>query len=147
LAKHYNQGRFQPKFPEKYVGDATNIVYRSSWELKFMNFADKNAQVIRWGSEEIILPYYSQVDNKMHRYYPDFVMLVEDNAGQRKRYLVEIKPESQTVPPKPRSRVTRTYINELATYSVNTAKWNAADAWCKKNNMEFLILTEKHLNV
>ena len=147
MPRHYNQGQFTPKNPEKYVGDPAKIFYRSGWELKFMIFADKNPQVLKWGSEEICLPYFSKVDNKIHRYFPDFVMLVQDNAGQKKRYLVEIKPESQTVPPKQKSRVTRSYINELATYSVNTAKWEAAEIWCKKNEMEFLILTEKHLNV
>ena len=147
MARHYSQGLFVPKFPDKYVGDISKIFYRSSWELKFMNCADNNPQVVKWGSEEIFLPYYSQVDQKTHRYFPDFIMLVEDNAGARKKYLVEIKPEAQTVPPKQRNRKSKNYINELATYSVNTSKWAAADEWCQRNGMEFLILTERHLKV
>jgi hypothetical protein len=146
MSKHYHQGTFTPKYPEKYVGDAARIFYRSGWEKKFMIFADTNPQVVAWGSEEIQIPYYSQVDNKMHRYFPDFIMMVRDNSGQHVKYLIEIKPESQTVPPKPRKK-TKTYLNELATYSVNTSKWAAADAWCQRQGMQFLILTEKHLKV
>ena len=147
MARHYHQGLFSPKYPEKYIGDPKNICYRSGWELKFMKFADTNPQVLQWGSEEFSINYFSQVDNKQHRYFPDFIMLVQDNQGVRKKYLVEIKPESQTVPPKQRNRKTKNYINELATYSINCAKWNAAEAWCKRQDMEFLILTERHLNV
>ena len=147
MAHRYTRGMFTPLHPEKYVGDPTRIEYRSSWELKFMNFVDKNEQVLQWFSEEISLPYFSQVDQKMHRYFPDFGMLVCDNTGVRKKYLVEIKPESQTVPPKARARKTKNYINELATYSVNTSKWAAAEQWCQRQGMEFLILTERHLNV
>ena len=147
MARTYKQGLFHPKHPEKYVGDVKNICYRSSWELKFMNFVDLNPQVLKWGSEEIHINYYSQVDNKMHRYFPDFIMLVRDNSNQLIKYLVEIKPEAQTMPPKPRGRKTKTYLNEVVTYSINTAKWHAAEEWCKKNGMQFLILTEKHLKV
>ena len=91
------------------------------------------------------MPYVSEVDQKIHRYFPDFVMVVKNNQGEIKKYMVEIKPEAQTIPPKKRSRVTQTYLNEMATYSVNTSKWKAAEEWCRKNNMEFIIMTEKHL--
>lgn len=142
---HYHKGKFQPKNPEKYVGDASNIIFRSGWEKKFMVFADSNPQVLKWCSEELVINYFSKVDNKMHRYFPDFVMSVKNNKGEIKKYVVEIKPEDQTVPPKKRNRVTQRYINEMATYSVNCSKWEAAEAWCKNNNMEFLIMTERHL--
>lgn len=145
MARNYIQGIFKPKHPEKYVGDVNNIVYRSSWEAKFMNFADENPQVLKWCSEEIVIPYFSEVDQKPHRYFPDFVMMVRNNQGDVKKYMVEIKPEAQTIPPKKKSRVTQTYLNEMATYSVNTSKWKAAEEWCKRNNMEFIIMTERHL--
>jgi hypothetical protein len=146
MARHYHQGIFQPTYPEKYVGDASNIIFRSGWEKKFMIFADTNPQVLKWGSEEIIIPYYSEVDNKMHRYFPDFAILLRNNSGEEKKYLIEIKPEAQTKPPKQRKK-TKVYLTELATYSINTSKWAAANEWCKRNGMEFIIMTERHLGV
>ncbi len=136
-----------PKNPEKYIGDPNNIIARSSWEIKFMNWCDVHPSVLKYSSEELVIPYYSEVDHKMHRYFPDFVMVLRNNQGQIKKYVVEIKPECQTVPPKPKSRVTKAYINEVATYSINTSKWRAAEEWCKRNGMEFIIMTEHHLSV
>lgn len=145
MARKYHQGIFNPKNPQKYVGNAANIVYRSSWELKFMKWADTNPSVLYWNSEEMIVPYLSPVDNAMHRYFVDFIVQVKTISGVIKNYAVEIKPDAQTKPPKQRSRVTKSYINEVKTYSVNQAKWAAADVFCKKRNMDFVVLTEKHL--
>jgi hypothetical protein len=145
MARHYHQGLYRPKNPEKYVGDATNIVFRSSWEKKFLVFADTNPSVLKYSSEEVIVPYFSQIDNKMHRYFPDFIIQIQQLDGAIKMLMIEIKPEAQTLPPKHRN--TRQYLNELATYSVNTSKWQAAEQYCKKNNMEFLIMTEQHLGI
>lgn len=147
MAYNYRQGYWKPKNPEKYIGDVNNIFYRSGWELKFLNFADMNPQVLKYGSEELAIPYFSEVDQKMHRYFPDFLMIVKNNSGEIKKYMVEIKPESQTVPPKKRSKVTKAYINEAKTYSINSSKWRAAEAFCQKHNIEFVIMTEKHLKV
>ena len=71
MSKFY-QGRFKPDNPQKYKGDASNIIYRSGWELKLMRYLDKHPHVTRWNSEEIIIPYRSPIDGKMHRYFPDF---------------------------------------------------------------------------
>ena len=144
MARKYHQGIFKPKHPEKYVGDVTNIVYRSSWELKFLNWCDTNPSVLKYASEELIIPYFSPVDQKQHRYFVDFVIMVRTRTGEIKKYAVEIKPESQTVPPKQRKQ-TRKYLTEMSTYMVNQAKWKAADEFCKSKGMEFLVLTEKHL--
>lgn len=111
-----------------------------------MSWADKNPSVLKWSSEEVIIPYFSKVDNSMHRYFVDFAILVQKKDGSTKRYLIEIKPKIQTVPPV-KKKNTNKYIESLATYSVNTSKWAAASAWCNKNNFEFMILTEDHLNV
>jgi len=147
MAYNYRQGYWKPKNPEKYIGNVDNIFYRSGWELKFLNFADMNPQVLKYGSEELAIPYFSEVDQKIHKYFPDFVMIVKNNSGEIKKYMVEIKPESQVSPPKKRSKVTKGYINEMKTYSVNTSKWRAAEAFCLKHNIEFIIMTEKHLKV
>jgi hypothetical protein len=145
MARKYHQGTFTPKNPRKYVGKVGDIYYRSSWELKFMKWADANPSVEYWNSEEIVIPYMSPVDNRMHRYFTDFAIQVIKKDGTKKKYIVEIKPEAQTLPPKKGKRSTDKYINELSTYAVNKSKWSAADNFCKKNGLEFIVLTEKHL--
>lgn len=145
MARKYHQGRFTPKNPEKYMGDINNIIYRSGWELKVLKWADANPSVLKYASEEIVIPYYSPVDNKVHRYFVDFVFQMKNRAGETKNYLVEVKPKSQTVPPKKRNRQSAKYLDELATYAVNQAKWKEATAWCEKRNMQFVVLTEDHI--
>jgi hypothetical protein len=142
----YHQGLYLCKNPEKYVGDVAKIVYRSSWERKFMIYADTNPQVLKWGSEELVIPYMSPVDNRVHRYFPDFIMMVQTNAGLIKKYLVEVKPEAQTLPPVAKRNTKRLY-EETKTYAVNTAKWRAAEEFCTKHDLTFMVITEKHLNI
>ena len=144
MARHYIQGYFKPKRPEKYVGDINNIFYRSSWELKFLNWCDSNPSVLKYNNEELVIPYISPVDRRPHRYFVDFVIMVKTRTGEIKKYAVEIKPSMQTEPPK-QTRNTKKFLNEMATYAVNTEKWKSADAYCKKHNMEFIVLTEKQL--
>ena len=111
-----------------------------------MNWCDQNPAVIKYGSEELVVPYQSPVDGKMHRYFVDFVIMVKTRGGELKRYGIEIKPEYQTLPPKP-NRNKKRLIEETMTYQVNQSKWRSASAFCKSKGMEFIILTEKHLNV
>jgi hypothetical protein len=136
------QGRYTPSFPRKYQGDPKNIIYRSSWEYKFMKWCDITPSVTEWGSEEIIIPYISPVDGRRHRYFPDFYVKI-----QNKKYLVEVKPLRQTKEPKTQKRMTKKYINEVVTYAVNQAKWKAAEEFCKDNNWQFMLITEKELKV
>ena len=93
------KGKYYPSYPKKYKGDPTNIIYRSLWERKFMVYCDKNERILEWGSEEIALPYRSPVDNRVHRYFPDFYIKVQENTGKIKRYLIEVKPLKQTTKP------------------------------------------------
>ena len=86
----YNQGRFHPQNPEKYKGDLQNIIYRSSWELKFMQWCDRNPNVIEYASEEFCIPYLSPIDGRVHRYFPDFIMKVKEQSGEIKKYIIEI---------------------------------------------------------
>jgi hypothetical protein len=146
MARNYHQGIFYPTNPHKYVGDPTKIVFRSSWENKAFVWADTNPQVLNWASEEKIVPYISPVDGKFHKYYVDLLLRVKDNAGNIKKYMVEIKPHAQTLPPK-QTKNKKRLLEETMTYAVNTAKWKAAEAWCAKNGFEFIILTEHHLKV
>lgn len=141
----YHQGRFHPQNPQKYKGDVNNIIYRSSWELKFMQWCDRNENIMEYGSEEFWIPYVSPVDNRVHRYFPDFIIKVKESNEEIKTYVIEVKPKRQTAPPKQKSRVTKSYLYEIQTYAVNQSKWNAADEWCKDRRLEFKVITEQEL--
>jgi hypothetical protein len=144
----YNQGKFHPQNPEKYKGDVKNIIYRSSWELKFMRWCDRNPNVIEYASEEFCIPYISPLDNKVHRYFPDFIVKIKEKSGEIKKYVIEVKPKKQTIPPSQSSKKqTKTFINEVVTYQKNLAKWKAAEEFCKDRMLEFKIITEQELGI
>ena len=138
------KGKFKPTNPTKYKGDVREIVYRSSWELKMMKYCDTTKSIIEWGSEEFAL-YYRGVDNKIHRYYPDFFMKVRQPNGTHKKFLIEIKPKKQTLPPKKPGRKTKRYLTEVLTYAKNQSKWEAATAYANKYGMTFEIWHEDTL--
>lgn len=140
-------GRFTPRNPNKYVGDHNNIVYRSSWEVKVMDWLDRNPDVISWQSEELIIPYVSPADSRWHRYFPDFVVKVRTKEGQLKTMVLEVKPDKQTKPPEVKKRITKQYISEVTTWGVNQAKWKAAQEFCADRGWEFKIITEHHLGL
>jgi hypothetical protein len=140
-------GRFTPSNPQKYIGDYKNIIYRSSWECKVMNWLDKNPEILSWASEELIIPYKSPVDGQWHRYFPDFLVKMRTRDGRLKTMLLEVKPKKQSVPPEPRKRVTKQYIQEVATYGINQAKWKAANEFCLDRGWEFKVITEDHLGL
>jgi len=141
------KGRYNPANPKKYKGNPQNIIYRSLWERKFMVYCDTNDKVLEWGSEEIIIPYVSPWDGKVHRYFPDFYIKVKQSSGKLKKFIIEVKPKKQTKPPKPVERKTKRWIKEVRTFGINEAKWKHASNWCKDNNMEFKILTEEELGI
>ena len=141
------KGRYNPVNPKKYKGNSHNIIYRSLWERKFMVYCDTNDKVLEWGSEEIIIPYISPWDSKVHRYFPDFYIKVKQSSGNLKKFIIEVKPKKQTRPPKPVERKTKRWIKEVRTFGINEAKWKHATKWCKDNDMEFKILTEEELGI
>ena len=141
------KGRYRPSNPKKYKGDSSNIIYRSLWERKFMVYCDNQTKILEWGSEEIVLPYRSPIDNKVHRYYPDFYIKVRESNGKIKRYIIEIKPKKQTVETKMKKRKTKGYIYEVYEYAKNQAKWKAAEEFCKDRMWEFKVLTEEELGI
>ena len=141
------KSRFKPLHPSKYKGDPTNIICRSSWERKFCQWCDKNSNIIYWASEEISIPYVSPKDNRVHRYYPDFVIKVKEKNDKIKTYVVEVKPKKQTIPPKRKTKLTKSYLYERVTYEVNQAKWKAAGEYCKDHRIEFKIVTEDELGI
>jgi hypothetical protein len=138
----YYQGKYVVKNPHKYMGDISNIIYRSSWELKFLNWCDSNTHVVKFSSEETIIPYISPIDNKPHRYFVDFKIVLSTG----KTYLIEIKPSSQTVPPVG-TRKTKRLLQETATFLVNQAKWHAAERFAISRGWEFKVLTEYDLGL
>ena len=124
------RGKYYPSFPRKYKGDPTNIIYRSLWERKFMVYCDKNQNILEWASEEIAIPYRSPIDNRVHRYFPDFYMKVKETNGKIKNYVIEVKPAKQTKPPTKPKRQTKGYIREAYEYAKNQAKWKMAKEFC-----------------
>ena len=140
------KGWFRPKNPKKYKGDATNVVYRSNWELRVMKHFDEDPNVLWWASEELVIPYCSPVDQRMHRYFPDFIAHVKQKTGKEKTIVIEIKPERQTKKPI-QKRQTKRFLEEAATYAINQEKWRAADIFCQKEGWDFMVLTEKDLGI
>jgi len=140
-------GTFKPSNPQKYVGDYKNIIYRSSWEARVMNWLDKNPNIVSWASEEVVIPYISPIDGRWHRYFPDFVVKVRDKNGILKTMMLEVKPKKQTQEPIIQRRVTKRYITEVATWGVNQAKWKAATEFCLDRGWEFKLITEDHLGL
>ena len=141
------KGRYIPNNPKKYKGNPSQVIYRSLWERKVMVYCDRNDKVIEWGSEEVIVPYRSPWDGKIHRYFPDFYMKVEQKSGNVKKFLIEVKPKSQCKSPvKNPKRKTRNWYKQVKAWGINQAKWKSAEKWCLDKGMEFKILTEDHLN-
>ena len=139
------KGWFTPRNPSKYKGDATNIVYRSSWELRVMKYLDEQPNVIWWASEELPIPYKSPIDQKVHRYFPDFIARIRQ-VNKEITVVIEVKPFNQTQMPK-QKRKTQKFLQEIATYAINQEKWRAADLFCKEHGWQFKIITEKELGL
>lgn len=146
MSKYY-KGFFKPKNPKKYKGDPTQIVYRSWWECMYMMQLDTDDKVISWSSEELIIPYRSPLDKKVHRYFPDFVVTKINKEGKRQTFVIEIKPSSQTKPPEKKQKQTKRYLTEVATWGINESKWKHAESYCKDRGWIFQILTEKELGI
>jgi hypothetical protein len=139
------KGKYKPSYPQKYKGDPTNIVYRSLWERRFMVYCDTNENVLEWASEEKFVAYRSPIDGKVHRYFPDFMIKVKEPNGSIKKYVIEIKPKRQTVPPPKPKRQTKGYLHEAYEYAKNQAKWEAAKEWCADRGYTFKVITEDDL--
>lgn len=106
-----------------------------------MIWADTSPSVVAWSSESTIIPYISPVDNKYHRYFVDFSVKMIDGSGNVVDYLVEVKPESQAKEPVRGRKRERTFLNEVLTYGVNQAKWDAARIYCENTGKKFIVLS------
>lgn len=139
------KGKFNPTFPKKYIGNSSNIIYRSLWELKFLKYCDTNENILEYASEELAIPYRSPIDGKIHKYFPDVYIKVKESDGSIKKYLIEIKPYKQTMPPAKPKKQTKGYIYEAYEYAKNQSKWEAAREYCKDKGWTFKVITEKEL--
>lgn len=139
------KGIFKPSNPSKYMGDHTNIIYRSLWERKFMVFCDTSSNIIKWASEEIAIPYLSPVDKRYHRYFVDFLIQVKEKDGNEQTYIVEIKPDKKCKEPNKNKKVTKKYLQEIVEWQINKSKWAFAEEFANKRNWKFKIITEKEL--
>lgn len=135
------KGLFKPTNPKKYVGNTKQIVYRSLLERRFMRYCDLNDDILNWASEELPIRYFNPLDNKYHRYFPDFIIKTSNDE----KFIIEIKPSRQIVKPKTPKRKTKSFMRESFNYIKNQAKWQAARKYCDNNNMKFKLLSEKDL--
>lgn len=134
----WHQDVFNPKNPSKYVGTFP-IVYRSAWELTFMNVCDQHPSILQWASESIQIPYQHPATGKFHRYIPDFLILYQDKNGKRHGELIEIKPASQAILERAKSK------SDKAAFKINEAKWAAAEKFCAEKGLKFRVMTEYDL--
>lgn len=139
------KGKFRPKNPQKYQGRADNIVFRSAWELTFLQYCDTNPNVLKYASEEVAINYYFVGTGKWHRYFPDMLLQIRTPQNTIETLVVEIKPYKQTIPPTHTSLTGRKKLREAVEYAKNQAKWQAASAWAKQRGWKFVVITEKEL--
>ncbi len=143
--KGKNISKYSPINIKKYKGQIP-IIIRSSWERMFCQWADMNPNIIEWSSESITIQYFDPVQKKLRRYYPDFLIKTKNKNGKVEKWLIEVKPYHETVPPKiTKKKSQKTIMKQEATYITNKAKWSAANNYCNKMNWKFKILTEKQL--
>lgn len=135
------KGKYKVKNPQKYKGDPTKVIFRSLWERNTFRWLDDNDDIIEWSSEEVVIPYRCKTDNKIHRYYIDIYF----KAANGKKYLIEIKPKKETVPPKIPKRKTKRYVTEVMTYVKNQSKWEAAKSFALDRGYIFDIWHEDTL--
>ena len=139
------KGRYKPNNPEKYIGNPTNIIYRSLLERRFMVYCDKSNSILEWGSEEVIVPYKSPIDNRMHRYFVDFIVKLKNKDGIKETLLIEVKTKKQCSAPKKPKKKTRKYITEVKNWGINSAKWKAATEYAENKGWRFIIMTDETL--
>jgi len=132
---NWARGEFTPKNPEKYIGTYP-IIYRSSWELAFMNKCDTHSSIQKWASESIKISYYNPFYRRHSIYIPDFLVQYMDRKGNNIVEILEIKPSNQAVESAAKGR------NNKAALALNKVKWAAATKWARMNGMRFRVMKE-----
>jgi hypothetical protein len=136
MSLKFAKGAYKVKNLEKYVG-TKDPIYRSGWEHTFMLFCDNNPSVQQWASEPVRIPYKDPLTGKQTIYVPDFLITYVDRRQKKHVELVEIKPANQQLAEK----VGKNPYNQ-AQYIKNLAKWEAANAWCRNQGIQFRIINE-----
>ena len=135
MSRNYAQGFFEVHNPQKYIGKG-KPKYRSGWEHAFMRFCDNNDSIVGWASESIAIPYRNPLTGKMTNYIPDFLIQYRTRDNTVKTELIEIKPKKQSV------LESKASVRDRAIVAVNYAKWDAATKWCRRQGLQFRVLTE-----
>jgi hypothetical protein len=141
------KGYLKLKNPQKYRGDPTNVVYRSSWELKLYDRLDKDPNVLEWNSEEIVVPYRDKSSGRMRRYFPDAWLKRRGRDGQIEEFLLEVKPAKESRPPTRQGKTEKRFITECLLWAKNSSKFDAAKRYCSARGWTFKVITEKELGV
>lgn len=145
----FRQGYYKPIHPDKYIGDPTNIIFRSSWEYRFCKYCDDNETIVKWSSEPISVKYVNPLDNQEHNYYIDFYARVKKDEKEEE-YLIEVKPEASLARPLMESgsqtiKRLKNYNYEMRTWITNRAKFQAAKKYAESMGQKFVIVTENFL--
>lgn len=135
----YSKGLFKLTNPDKYIG-LNNPIWRSSWEWAVMNTLDNHPGIEKWASESIKIPYRNPLTGRSTIYVPDFFVVYTDKTNKKFSELWEIKPAKQAF----KESAGNSKINQ-AHLLVNTAKWEAARAFCYPRGIFFRIITEEDL--
>ena len=146
----WKSGKFTPQHTIKYIGDADNIIFRSSWERTFCHYCDVNPNIVKWSSEPLSIPYWSPIDKKEHKYFVDYYIQVKKKDGTIENWFIEIKPENQydinMRPKEPTGNITqqkiRAYNQKLKTWITNRAKFEAATRYAENRGYRFGAINE-----
>jgi hypothetical protein len=131
----FAQGVYRVTNPRKYVGKREPR-YRSGWELAFMRFCDTNDNILQWASESIVIPYRHPLTGKMTNYVPDFLITYRTKDNRMCAEVIEIKPKKQSV------IESKASARDRAVVAVNYSKWDAATKWCRRQGLQFRVITE-----
>lgn len=144
----YRQGYYKVENQDKYIGDLTKIIYRSSWEYRFCRYCDVNDEVLKWSSEPVGIKYISPIDGREHTYYVDFYMRVQRD-DLYEDYIAEVKPSASLSQPILEGNMTtkklKNYNYALSTWLVNRSKFAAAKNYAEGRGYKFIIVTEDFL--
>ena len=131
----FAQGVYKVTNPLKYVGKREPR-YRSGWELAFMRFCDTNDNILQWASESIVIPYRHPLTGKMTNYVPDFLITYRTRDNRMCAEVIEIKPKKQSV------LESKASARDRAVVAINYSKWDAATKWCRRQGLQFRVITE-----
>ena len=145
----YTNGKYKLKHPSKYIGDPDNIIFRSSWELRFCKYCDENDKIIKWSSEPISIDFWNPLDKKTHRYHPDFYIKVRKEDNSEEDWILEIKPQNQykkELEPKLTGRITpkklKEYNDKKTVWIINRCKFEAATRFAESIGYRFGAIDE-----